>query len=171
MSLCQCGCGNPAPVYNQTHLARGIVSGQPARFIRGHHLKEHMRTRRVENGYRGEQHVRIAERVLGRTLPAGAEVHHVDGDKRNNAHRNLVICQDTTYHRLLHIRAAVLAAGGDPNTQRLCGGCRTVKPFDAFCKATRKRALGRQSQCRECMRMHHKRWTQERRKKPRTEAA
>jgi hypothetical protein len=50
------------------------------------------------------EHILVAESVLGHSLPAGAVVHHVDGNKHNNAPGNLVICEDDAYHRLLHTR-------------------------------------------------------------------
>jgi hypothetical protein len=34
--LCQCGCGQPAPIATRTVRSRGRVKGQPMRFIRGH---------------------------------------------------------------------------------------------------------------------------------------
>ena len=51
-----------------------------------------------------DEHVVVAERALGKHLPAGAVVHHVDVNRRNNAPTNLVICQDAAYHKLLHAR-------------------------------------------------------------------
>lgn len=46
----------------------------------------------------------IAARALGRALPEGAEVHHLNGDHNDNRPCNLVICQDAEYHDLLHRR-------------------------------------------------------------------
>lgn len=34
--LCECGCGQPAPIAKETKTARGSVKGQPLRFIAGH---------------------------------------------------------------------------------------------------------------------------------------
>ncbi len=68
------------------------------------------------------EHRLIAERVLGKPLPPGAEMHHVDGNRLNNAHSNLVICQNTTYHKLLHTRQQALNATGDPRKRR-CVRC------------------------------------------------
>lgn len=34
--LCQCGCGQPAPISPYTWAAQGYVKGQPRRFIAGH---------------------------------------------------------------------------------------------------------------------------------------
>lgn len=81
-----------------------------------------------KNGVHALEHVAIAEAVLGRELPRGAEVHHVNGDGRDNRHQNLVICQSRAYHKLLHARARIAAAGGDPNTQRICTLCRGLRP-------------------------------------------
>jgi hypothetical protein len=50
------------------------------------------------------EHRLIAEKVLGRYLPDGAEVHHIDGNGLNNENDNLVICQNCEYHKLLHKR-------------------------------------------------------------------
>lgn len=37
--LCQCGCGQPAPIAKRTVTSRGRVAGQPLRFIRGHNSR------------------------------------------------------------------------------------------------------------------------------------
>lgn len=36
MKLCECGCGQPAPIATQTKRRDGHVKGEPMRFIRGH---------------------------------------------------------------------------------------------------------------------------------------
>lgn len=77
-------------------------------------------------GYGGRktyEHIRIAEQALGKPLPDGAEVHHIDGDGFNNAYSNLVVCPDHAYHVLLHKRARALDACGNPNFSRcwICG--------------------------------------------------
>jgi hypothetical protein len=35
-TLCECGCGNPAPIAKRNHSSWGWVKGQPMRFLRGH---------------------------------------------------------------------------------------------------------------------------------------
>jgi hypothetical protein len=93
----------------------------------------------------------VAENALGRRLPAGAEVHHVDGDKHNNEPSNLVICQDAKYHALLHRRQRIRDAGGDPNTDKICGRCRLVLPVTEFHRRSVMRADGRQQTCKACV--------------------
>jgi len=60
------------------------------------------------------EHISIAENVLGRKLPTGAIVHHVDGNRRNNRKDNLVICPSQAYHKMLHMREKALRFTGDP---------------------------------------------------------
>lgn len=100
-------------------------------------------------------HVIAAEAALGKPLPPGAEVHHVDGNKWNNANNNLVICQDHAYHYLLHARARVQAMGGDPNTQRKCADCKQLTDKASFSKDG--------NQCRPCRLARCKRNHQRRR--------
>src|SRR5579862_7979123 len=73
-------------------------------------------------------HVMVAERALGRRLPAGAVVHHVDGNPANNAAKNLVICPNQAYHLLLHARQRIVDAGGSPAQQKICKTCKALKP-------------------------------------------
>lgn len=77
-------------------------------------------------GYRfvdGEaEHVAIAEKALGKKLPAGAIVHHVNENTLDNANSNLVICPSRAYHNLLHMRMRALAACGNANWM-LCPFC------------------------------------------------
>jgi hypothetical protein len=78
-------------------------------------------------GYGGQktyEHIRLAEKAIGKKLPAGAEVHHWDGDGTNNDPSNLVICPDHSYHMLLHSRQRAMEACGNPNFRRcwICGG-------------------------------------------------
>jgi len=59
----------------------------------------------IQNNWQKKmQHVLVAEKALGKSLPKGAVVHHVDEDKQNNDPRNLVICPNQAYHNLLHKR-------------------------------------------------------------------
>jgi hypothetical protein len=89
----------------------------------------------MKKGYRrlgvgGElvlEHRQIAERVLGRPLPDGVVVHHVDENKAHNENGNLVICPDETYHRLLHRRMRARDACGHADWLK-CNICKRHSP-------------------------------------------
>jgi hypothetical protein len=101
------------------------------------------------NGNLRCDHVVIAERALGHPLPAGAHVHHLNENGRDNRNHNLVICQDAAYHKLLHVRARVVRAGGNPDTQRICCYCHAPKDIGEFYNRHGQR---RDSACIECSR-------------------
>jgi len=60
-------------------------------------------------GRRARVHTLIAEQILGRRLLKGECVHHINLDKTDNRHSNLIIC-DQSYHLWLHNRMAYLWA-------------------------------------------------------------
>lgn len=84
------------------------------------YMPEHPRAR--PNGYVLE-HIVIAEKALGKPLPKRAEVHH-HGEKDDNT--QLVICQDRSYHRLLHQRINAIRACGHVNWRK----CKYCKQYD-----------------------------------------
>lgn len=47
-------------------------------------------------------HRKVAERILGRKLRPGEVVHHLDGNKRNNAPENLVVFSSQSEHAKWH---------------------------------------------------------------------
>lgn len=153
MNLCECGCGRQTGIAPITVPKRGYVKGQPLRFVRGHHAhggKTVYRKVKRPGGKRGDSialHTAIAERVLGRRLRQGTEVHHVDENKRNNAHGNLVICESREYHQFLHARTKVVRNGGDPNAERFCARCQQCWPVDDFYLRHTGKRLSRCNYC------------------------
>lgn len=58
------------------------------------------------------EHIVLAEKALGKKLPSGAIVHHMNEDRSDNhSPFNLVICPDQEYHMLLHKRMKELGYG------------------------------------------------------------
>ncbi len=127
--MCECGCGEPAPIAKQTRKIIGHIKGQPVRFIHGHHAWKRGWTYSngsillYENGLRVFEHRKIAAKVLGKPLPLGVLVHHHDGNRANNSNRNLVICENTAYHNLLHRRKRAYDFCGNANWRR-CSYCK-----------------------------------------------
>jgi hypothetical protein len=173
MSLCECGCGQDAPIARYDNKMRGHIKGQPVRFCAGHNqkLKKPPATRypvvyvpghpRANSSGCVALHIMLAERALGRRLPPGVEVHHVDGDRHDDKPTNLVICQDRVYHHLLHVRAKVVRAGANPNTHIYCGVCAMPKPAEAFPNSARSKTTGRGSRCNDCTRLYRLRVKQQ----------
>lgn len=145
LGYCQCGCGEQTAICDRNDARLGYVKGQPFRYVASHNrrINRNSYVRHRVNGESQQEHVMVAERALGKPLPKGAQVHHVDENRRNNAPSNLVICQDQKYHYLLHVRAVVRRHGGDPNTQGWCSRCGRLKPLAQFNK-------GQRQNCRQC---------------------
>ena len=130
--FCLCGCGKKTKVSPKTCTSKGWVKGQPRKYLLGHHVgtgKNHPRWKpdgclvqsrgkvyrqiSINNHPRNKrgrvfEHILVAEKAMGKYLPKGAVVHHIDENGLNNAPGNLVVCQDDSYHKLIHKRARAL---------------------------------------------------------------
>lgn len=152
MKLCECGCGEPAPIARKTQRRQAAVAGEPQRFIKGHQArlvpKRHGHHRWkggkqvLGGGYpatylpdhphankRGYvfDHVLVASKALGKALPPTAVVHHLNEDKTDSSNRNLVLCEDNRYHLMLHQRRRSFLACGHAEW-RICIRCGTYAP-------------------------------------------
>ena len=147
MKRCECGCGLMAPIAKLTNRRWGYVKGQPVRFVVGHNqhnMKTHSNSkdgrarhsagyvlvkqpghpRATLHGNYVPEHVLVAEKALGHYLPLQAVVHHVNENKSENQNCNLVMCEDQSYHKLLHVRARAYKACGNPSARK-CHICKT----------------------------------------------
>lgn len=162
MKLCECGCGQETSLITEPNARLGWVRGEPRRFRVGHHNIKRQRNpkhyKQVQVGTHHPRastkgsvyvHILVVEKALGKCLLWPAEVHHVDGNRQNNSHRNLVVCQDHDYHVLLHVRQRIRDAGGNPNTEKICNRCKTVKPLEAF-GTIKDSLIGKRGECKEC---------------------
>lgn len=130
MKLCECGCGELAPIAPQSDRRRGWVKGQPKRFINGHNSRMEGNANWNSGRRIGRQgYVRIAlaphvwayehriviEAKLGRSLRDGEEVHHIDRDRLNNDPENLLVVTRAQHMRLhAHERRREFCKRGHP---------------------------------------------------------
>jgi hypothetical protein len=70
-------------------------------------------------GYKEEQRAR-AEIALGHPLSPDIEVHHINKTKNGGP---IVVCENHSYHMLLHARTKSIAATGTPNNRK-CVYCK-----------------------------------------------
>lgn len=80
----------------------------------------------IKSGYVAK-HILIVSKLLGRKVPNEVQIHHHDGDRSNNNPRNLVVCPDDSYHKLLHMRIRAKEVCGHAGWYK----CRHCKKWDA----------------------------------------
>lgn len=152
---CHCGCGNKTKLSDSSNAKRGWVKGKPRKYLQGHHggnwkggisnsrgytiiyNPDHLRARR--KGYVLE-HIAIAQKALGKELPIGSVVHHENGSKNSGS---LIICQDQSYHMLLHQRERALKECGHANWRK-CKFCKKYDdPINLYISPSRKNVYHR----------------------------
>lgn len=160
--LCECGCGQLTAIAQWTNTAKGWVRGEPKRFVNGHQSPcgpdnhnwrgglvvdqdGYIRERVAAESYKLAHHS-VAERALGRPIPSGVVVHHVNEDRQDNRPGNLVICQDQSYHQLIHRRSRALRACGHAGWLL----CRFCKQYEDPANMHVSRARPWQAHHREC---------------------
>ncbi len=91
---------------------------------------------RVDGAYKYE-HRHVVECHIGRTLKRREVVHHVDGDKTNNAIHNLVVMDKSEHDRIEALRRIKANKSGTIRTKKtpICGAPRLGrKGRGKFCK-------------------------------------
>ncbi|MCK4822276.1 HNH endonuclease [bacterium] len=97
---------------------RYVNAGRPM-ILNYNHPRSHV------NGYVLE-HILLAEKALGKSLPPKTDVHHADANTENNSNSNLVIWEGRSYHALLHRRTNALIACDHANWRK----CLYCKEWD-----------------------------------------
>lgn len=149
LKLCECGCGAPTLPAKRTDKRTGSIKGVPTRFKYQHVFRRKKEQCANWKGGKSKSgngrydliylpghpranpryvlaHILEAEKALGRKIPKCVEIHHHD-DKQ------LVICQDYLYHRLLHIRTDAFRNSGNAK-YRKCLICGKYDAIENMCK-------------------------------------
>lgn len=102
---------------------------------------------RAHNNY-VQEHILVVEKIIGRRLRGKEEVHHKNGDKKDNRPENLHLCSGRKEHMILEKQALRLADTGSLSLRR-CIYCKQVKQLDQF--YNRKDSWdGKTNSCKEC---------------------
>lgn len=124
---CACGCGKDVAnnhTFLQGHWAKANadkISAMKHKHSRVNHGDGYLSV--SIQGKNILEHIAIVENVIGKKLPVKAQVHHVNGDRSDNANANLVVCPNSAYHQLLHRRQRALDACGNANFRK-CVHCK-----------------------------------------------
>lgn len=79
-------------------------------------------------GQHVHEHIVVVETVLGRALPVGAIVHHVNQVRSDNRNSNLCVLQSHTDHRELHRKA--FKARGRATVAEIAADCADLNVGD-----------------------------------------
>ena len=89
--------------YNQTTNPMNKPGGVlTSRIRRGQMLRGSGEGKAYRKMLGRHEHRKVAEEILGRPLQKGEIVHHIDGDKLNNAPENLMVLSSQAEHARLH---------------------------------------------------------------------
>ncbi len=147
---CHCGCGEKTKLARCDYEERGWIKGEPLRFLHGHQVR--IRTAGRSEKWTGKEYDNhdgymlvyaplhpnastkgcikrsrfVVEKAMGKYLPKGSEVHHVNEIKNDDRPQNLVACQDRAYHFFLHRQQRALDACGNAKWRK----CPFCKKYD-----------------------------------------
>ena len=127
------------------------IRGKP-RASRGGHV--------TKSGYRllsiGQRHIfehrYVMEQFLGQRLAPNERVHHIDGNRLNNALENLAIVSSQREHSDLH-------CGARTEDSKQCSKCKEIKPRSEFYARYKEspNSDDHVSHCKECYRKRDRR--------------
>lgn len=148
MALCACGCGQETPISRYTRKSRGYKVGDPQKYILGH--DRHTGKIHIDAGYLYDRGVALhratVELATGITLPPNAVIHHVNGCRNDNRPGNLVVCENPSYHALIHHREKALRECGHAGWRR-CSICKQWDDPEKLSKPTSRRRSVRHKEC------------------------
>ena len=111
---------------NNPNWKGGVARGSHGRCL----IKKAEHPRANNKGY-VFRYFLVVEKATGKYLPMSAVVHHVDGDQTNDHPSNLVVCENSSYHQLIHWRKRAIDACGQADW-RMCSICKRYDALENF---------------------------------------
>ena len=167
---CHCGCGGKTNIPHETNRKLNRIKGQPMKYLHGHNGKGHLNgrwkggisilsnggisvkcplhPRSDSHGY-VRKHFLVFDSVINKLLPNFAVIHHIDHNPKNNKPTNLVVCENHSYHMLLHEREKALKMYGNVNLRR-CLNCHKVDYINNMVHYKRGKNSGYKHRRGEC---------------------
>jgi len=155
LKLCECGCGQPAPIATYTNAAKGYFRGQQVRFVRGHH-----RGSGFQPVTAGERFGRLT--VLEERTDSFLLVRCDCGEVISRRAVDVISGQIQSCGCLKRERIAALGRSkrfdpGTAPTHRVCVYCGIKKALSEFTKAKRS-GYGRCHECKTCTTQRSRDW-------------
>ena len=136
---CHCGCGEKTKPSDRSNKNIGRIKGVPINFIHGHNarirkLKDvrhsegyvlrliHGHPYSDSKGYVSRSRL-VAEKALGKHISTKHDIHHVNEIRDDDSSKNLVVCENRSYHKILHRRQKALDACGNAGWRK-CSVCK-----------------------------------------------
>lgn len=113
--------------------------------------------RHTHEGYVFE-HILVAEKALGKFITKDHPIHHVNGIQSDNRPCNLVVCENSAYHMLLHRRQKAKEAC-DNKKFVPCRECKQYFDSDGMTLHSRKKNQNIYI-CKPCNRNRSKQWNE-----------
>lgn len=152
VKLCECGCGLPAPIAQETRKSIGHFKGRPVRFVRGHANKgRHLPPRNgglspwgdegrtqicCRDGSKVFFYRAVMEAHLKRHLTSDEIVHHINEDPSDDRLENLELttrAEHVRKHLPTHCKRghSIMEGDGDvyvtPEGHRYCRACIRIR--------------------------------------------
>ena len=167
---CQCGCGQKTAIIEENSFTRGLIKGEPRKYLKGHHTKGKKllnRCRENNNNWRGGEYIRedgyamvyqpdhphanqngyirksryVIEKKIKSILPKDVIIHHINHNRSYDKMENLQILSSHAEHRKVHADEKAFLNCGHKTWRK----CRRCHQYDDPKNMIRRKRTGRKN--------------------------